>query len=55
MAAGVSGFNAYSQDASAMNSAGFTDYAAFIKAIYSQIQKTRRPEPMDSRLLQPGR
>ena len=36
---GVSGYNAYYQDTSAMSSAGFTDYAAFVKAIYSQVQK----------------
>jgi hypothetical protein len=36
---GVSGYNAYFQDKSAMNSAGFTDYSDFIKAIYSRIQK----------------
>ena len=38
-----------------MNSAGFTDYAAFVKAIYSADPETRRPERMDPRLLQPGR
>ncbi|MBM4040083.1 MAG: hypothetical protein FJ290_16385, partial [Planctomycetes bacterium] len=37
--AGVGGFNAYYQDASAMNAAGFKDYSAFIKAIYSAVQK----------------
>ena len=36
---GVSGFDAYHQDSAAMGSAGFTDYAAFVKAIYSQIQR----------------
>ena len=36
---GVSGFNAYSQDTGAMNSAGFTDYTAFVKAIYSAVQE----------------
>ena len=39
---GVSGFNAYAQDASAMNSAGLTDYAAFVKAIYSAVERARR-------------
>ena len=34
---GVSGFNAYNQDSGAMSSAGFTDYTAFVKAIYSAI------------------
>jgi hypothetical protein len=36
---GVSGFNAYVQDAGAMGSAGFTDYSAFVKAIYSEIEE----------------
>ena len=36
---GVSGFDAYFQDSAAMSSAGFTDYAAFVKAIYSQVQR----------------
>ena len=36
---GVSGLDAYHQDSAAMSSAGFTDYAAFIKAIYSQVQR----------------
>jgi hypothetical protein len=36
---GVSGVNAYFRDSSAMSSAGFTDYAAFVKAIYSQVQR----------------
>ncbi len=36
---GVSGFNAYFQDTAAMSSAGFTEYAPFVKAIYSQVQK----------------
>ncbi len=36
---GVSGFDAYHQDTAAMGSAGFTDYASFLKAIYSQVQK----------------
>ena len=36
--AGVSGLDAYHQDASQMAAAGFKDYAAFIKAVYSEIQ-----------------
>ena len=35
---GVSGFDAYHQDSAAMGSAGMTDYAGFVKAIYSQVQ-----------------
>jgi hypothetical protein len=37
--AGVSGFNAYSQDANALGSSGLTDYSAFVKAIYSRVQR----------------
>lgn len=37
--AGVSGLNAYYQDSEQMQAAGFTDYSAFIKALYSAIQK----------------
>ena len=36
---GVSGFNAYTQDLGAMNSAGFTNYATFIKAVYGAIEE----------------
>jgi hypothetical protein len=36
---GVAGLNGYYQDREAMQAAGFTDYAAFIKALYSAIQK----------------
>ncbi len=36
---GVSGFNANYQDSGAMSSAGFTDYAAFVKSIYSAIEQ----------------
>ncbi|MGA2496197.1 MAG: glycoside hydrolase domain-containing protein [Tepidisphaeraceae bacterium] len=36
---GVHGFDAYSQDAAAMNAAGFKDYSEFIKAIYTEVQK----------------
>jgi hypothetical protein len=36
---GVSGYNPYNQDTGAMGSAGFTDYSAFVKAIYSPLQK----------------
>jgi hypothetical protein len=39
---GVSGFDAYHQDAAAMGSAGLTDYSAFLKAIYSQVQTHAR-------------
>jgi hypothetical protein len=39
---GVSAFNAYYQDASAMTAAGFQDYAAFVRAIYSEVQKHAR-------------
>jgi hypothetical protein len=36
---GVSGINAYYQDDAAMKAAGFSDYSAFIKAVYSEVQK----------------
>lgn len=36
---GVSGFNAYYQDAAAMQAAGFKDYAAFVKAVYTAVQE----------------
>ena len=36
---GVSGLNAYSQDLGAMNSAAFTDYATFIRSIYSAVEE----------------
>ncbi len=36
---GVSGFNAYYQDAGAMNAAGFKDYSEFVKAVYTTIQQ----------------
>jgi hypothetical protein len=36
---GVSGLDAYVQDASAMSAAGLTDYTSFVKAIYSTIQE----------------
>ncbi len=36
---GVTGFNAYYQDTSAMNSAGFQDYTAFVKSIYFQVER----------------
>ncbi len=39
---GVSGFDAYHQDTAAMGSAGFTDYSAFVKAIYSQVAERTR-------------
>ena len=41
MAAACRASTAYSQDSAAMNSAGFTDYAAFVKAIYTQVQRAR--------------
>jgi hypothetical protein len=37
--AGVSGFQAYNIDASAMADAGFQDYSQFIRAVYSEVQK----------------
>ena len=40
--AGVSGIDAYFQDTGQMGAAGFKDYAAFLKAIYSQIEEARR-------------
>jgi hypothetical protein len=39
---GVSGFSAYTQDQSAMSAAGINDYATFVRAIYSEIQKHAR-------------
>jgi hypothetical protein len=36
---GVSGYNAYTQDLSAMGSVGFTNYAAFVKAIYAAVEE----------------
>ena len=39
---GVSGFDAYYQDTSAMNAAGFQDYAAFVKAVYTAVQQHAR-------------
>jgi hypothetical protein len=36
---GISGVNAYYQDADAMTAAGFHDYPAFIKALYSEVKK----------------
>jgi hypothetical protein len=36
---GLLGLQAYFQDTDAMRAAGFTNYSAFIKAIYSQVQK----------------
>ncbi len=37
--AGVSGLNAYNVDSSAMSAAGQSDYSAFVKAIYAQIER----------------
>ena len=36
---GVSGIDAYYQDTAAMTGAGFKDYAAFIRAVYGEVQK----------------
>ena len=36
---GVSGINSYFQDTAAMTTAGFKDYAGFIRAIYSEVQQ----------------
>jgi hypothetical protein len=36
---GITGLDAYHQDMSAMDAAGFQDYAAFIESIYSQVQR----------------
>jgi hypothetical protein len=36
---GVSGYSAYLQDRSAMNSAGMTNYAAFVKAVYAAVEE----------------
>ena len=52
---GVSGFDAYHQDTGAMNSAGFKDYAAFIRAVYGAIQKHADANGWLPGLLQPGR
>jgi hypothetical protein len=37
--AGVSGLNAYNVDSSAMSAAGRSDYSAFVKAIYEEIER----------------
>jgi hypothetical protein len=36
---GVTGINAYYQDHNQMTAAGFTDYAQFVKSIYSEVQR----------------
>ena len=36
---GVQGFSAYYQDTDKMKAAGFTDYAEFLKAVYTEVQK----------------
>jgi outer membrane protein assembly factor BamB len=36
---GVSGISAYSEDSAALKAAGFSDYSAFIQAVYSAVQK----------------
>ena len=36
---GVSGIDAYHQDTAAMQSAGFQDYSAFLRAVYTAVQK----------------
>jgi hypothetical protein len=41
---GVSGLDPYHQDRSAMSAAGFQDYSAFVKAIYSRIQEHAEKE-----------
>ncbi|HEY5960571.1 MAG TPA: hypothetical protein VIV60_28655 [Polyangiaceae bacterium] len=41
---GLTGLNSYYQDTDAMKSAGFTDYSAFIKAIYSAVQQHARDQ-----------
>ncbi len=37
--AGLSGLNAYARDTAAMEAAGFTDYAAFLRAVFGAVQK----------------
>lgn len=37
--AGISGLTAYAQDAAQMKAAGFTDYSAFIKAVYTAVER----------------
>lgn len=37
--AGVSGLNAYYQDTAQMEAAGFKDYAAFVRAVYAEVQR----------------
>lgn len=37
--AGLSGLNAYARDTVAMQAAGFTDYPAFLKAVFGAVQK----------------
>ena len=39
---GVSGIDAYYQDTSQMAAAGFKDYAAFLKAVYTEVQNHAR-------------
>jgi hypothetical protein len=39
---GLVGLNAYQQDTEAMKAAGFTDYSAFIKAIYAAVMQHAR-------------
>lgn len=41
---GVVGFNAYYQDAAAMQAAGMNDYAEFVRAIYSAVEKHAEAE-----------
>ncbi len=41
---GLIGLNSYYQDTEAMKAAGFTDYSAFIKAIYSAVQQHARAQ-----------
>ncbi len=51
---GVAGIDAYYQDMARMKAAGFNDYAAFIKAVYGEIQRARGAKAGPG-LLQPGR
>ncbi len=37
--AGVAGINAYERDIAKMNEAGFQDYAEFLKAVYTEVQR----------------
>jgi hypothetical protein len=41
---GVSGINAYYQDAAAMSAAGFKDYSDFVKAVYTSVERHAEAE-----------